>query len=140
MPKTNCDYWQRKIAGNKDRDVAHVFRLRRSGWKVLVVWECELQDEPALSGRLTKLLSEQERMPKTSQTLPKIGWKKFRNRDSYELLTAHHEAQVWFANPVWVCSCKGSVVNISIDYDRRLESAREAKKFVEDQLKATGEV
>ena len=79
-------------------------------------------------------------MHETSQTLPKVTWKKFRNRDSYELLTAHHEAQVWFAHPVWVCSCKGTAVNIPIDYNRRFESARDAKKFIEEQLRAVGEV
>ena len=79
-------------------------------------------------------------MSANQELQPRIGWKKFRNRESYELLTARHEAQVWFANPVWVCSCKGAIVNIPIDYNRRFESAREAKKFIEEKLKASGEI
>ena len=60
MGKAGGDYWQRKIARNKDRDAAHVLSLKRDGWNVLVLWECELRDQSALRGRLTKLLSERK--------------------------------------------------------------------------------
>ena len=43
MGKAGGDYWQRKIARNKDRDAAHVLSLKRDGWNVLVLWECELR-------------------------------------------------------------------------------------------------
>jgi DNA mismatch endonuclease (patch repair protein) len=41
MPTTRRSYWQTKLAANKKRDVAVRNRLRRLGWKVLVVWECQ---------------------------------------------------------------------------------------------------
>ncbi|MBI5520462.1 MAG: DNA mismatch endonuclease Vsr [Desulfovibrio sp.] len=41
-PKTNQDYWREKIARNRNRDVISAMRLVEAGWKVLVVWECEL--------------------------------------------------------------------------------------------------
>jgi DNA mismatch endonuclease (patch repair protein) len=42
VPKTNADYWQRKIARNQLRDARQISRLRRAGWKVKIVWECQL--------------------------------------------------------------------------------------------------
>ena len=54
-PKTNAIYWATKIKRNKDRDRRHVAMLRRQGWKVLVVWECEIK-EPAITTRLRHFL------------------------------------------------------------------------------------
>ena len=50
MPKSRTDYWRPKLDGNKRRDVRNRRALRRMGWKVLVVWECETQ-----KGRIDKL-------------------------------------------------------------------------------------
>jgi DNA mismatch endonuclease (patch repair protein) len=44
-PKTNADYWQKKIKGNQERDKSILKQLRARGWKVLVVWECETKQE-----------------------------------------------------------------------------------------------
>jgi len=52
MPKTNADYWQAKIGRNRARDARHQDELKARGWRALVVWECELADEAALSRRL----------------------------------------------------------------------------------------
>ena len=43
MPKSNVDYWEHKITANVYRDRCDADRIVRLGWKVLVVWECELQ-------------------------------------------------------------------------------------------------
>lgn len=42
-PKTNDDYWRPKIKYNVDRDVNNQKILKEQGWKVLIVWECELK-------------------------------------------------------------------------------------------------
>lgn len=42
LPQTNTVFWKDKILKNKMRDAAIVERLRLLGWKVLIVWECEL--------------------------------------------------------------------------------------------------
>ena len=52
MPKTNAEYWQAKIGRNRARDARHLEELAARGWRALVVWECELSDEPALTQRL----------------------------------------------------------------------------------------
>ncbi len=43
IPKTRIDYWKPKLTGNVERDVKNVRELRRQGWKVLALWECEVQ-------------------------------------------------------------------------------------------------
>lgn len=57
-PKRNADYWRAKIARNKARDMAAQAALQEAGWRVLVIWECEMKDEPALKERLRAWLEE----------------------------------------------------------------------------------
>ncbi|MGO9418949.1 very short patch repair endonuclease [Roseiarcus sp.] len=52
MPKTNTDYWRAKIARNRARDVKTQAALAAMGWRMLVVYECELKDKTALAARL----------------------------------------------------------------------------------------
>ena len=42
-PKSNQDYWIPKIQNNVERDKKNHETLRKQGWNVVVVWECELQ-------------------------------------------------------------------------------------------------
>ena len=42
-PASNQEYWEPKIKRNVERDKANQEALRKAGWKVLVVWECELK-------------------------------------------------------------------------------------------------
>ncbi len=42
-PSSNQDYWQSKILRNVERDEANIVLLKDMGWKVIVVWECELK-------------------------------------------------------------------------------------------------
>jgi DNA mismatch endonuclease (patch repair protein) len=41
-PKSNTGYWGPKFARNVERDAAHLKALRASGWKALVLWECDV--------------------------------------------------------------------------------------------------
>ncbi len=43
LPKTNAQFWKDKIYGNKARDEKHQHELKEMGWKVIVIWECELK-------------------------------------------------------------------------------------------------
>lgn len=51
-PKTNGEFWQKKFQRNTERDKENMEELISQGWQVLVVWECETEDED----RLKKLL------------------------------------------------------------------------------------
>ena len=42
-PKTNAAYWSAKFAGNAERDARNAARLQAEGWRVLVIWKCELK-------------------------------------------------------------------------------------------------
>ena len=44
-PKQNADFWQKKINGNVERDNRNYKTLKDNGWKVIVVWECQLKKE-----------------------------------------------------------------------------------------------
>lgn len=43
MPKTNTDFWRKKILRNKERDREEQQQLAQMGWHVIVVWECKLK-------------------------------------------------------------------------------------------------
>lgn len=51
-PASNTDYWNRKLDRNKERDKQNRRALKRLGWEVLVIWECQLGDDYALRERL----------------------------------------------------------------------------------------
>lgn len=46
-PKSNIDYWKKKINRNTERDRLNAELLSRQGWRVLTVWECQLKKESA---------------------------------------------------------------------------------------------
>lgn len=55
-PKANADYWTAKIARNRARDAKNQAALEADGWRVLILWECELKDETAIARRLEAFL------------------------------------------------------------------------------------
>lgn len=59
-PSTNSEFWAAKLDGNVERDRRAVRALRRTGWRVVTVWECELRDVDRLSSRLRRLLEAHE--------------------------------------------------------------------------------
>jgi DNA mismatch endonuclease (patch repair protein) len=56
IPKTNKKFWQTKRKGNVARDKRNLRRLRREGWKVLVIWECQIRNTEKLVSKLEKFL------------------------------------------------------------------------------------
>lgn len=52
MPATRQDYWIPKFKRTVERDKRNQKELRRLGWNVIVLWECELKDINQLAGRL----------------------------------------------------------------------------------------
>ncbi|MHC1790057.1 very short patch repair endonuclease [Solidesulfovibrio sp.] len=43
MPASHAAYWERKFQRNVSRDAANKAKLEQMGWRVLIVWECELR-------------------------------------------------------------------------------------------------
>lgn len=56
LPKTRTDFWAAKLNKNVDRDKRNLLALKELGWKVLTIWECEIDDRERLRERLTDFL------------------------------------------------------------------------------------
>ncbi len=59
-PANNAEYWQKKFARNLARDARVEQELKESGWRVIVVWECELRDMDALAVSLSRRIWGEE--------------------------------------------------------------------------------
>jgi DNA mismatch endonuclease, patch repair protein len=64
LPKSRTDYWTPKLNGNKARDQRNHTSLRHGGWRLLVIWECQLDNPSRLRGRLQRFLLQ----PVTNQS------------------------------------------------------------------------
>jgi DNA mismatch endonuclease (patch repair protein) len=57
VPSSNQGYWTPKLSRNITRDAENEASLRKLGWDVLVVWECELRnDAEAVRKKMNKFL------------------------------------------------------------------------------------
>jgi DNA mismatch endonuclease Vsr len=56
VPKTNAEFWLEKFRRNRERDATAIHALRRLGFRVGVIWECEIRDVERLSGILAEVL------------------------------------------------------------------------------------
>lgn len=45
ISQSNTVYWKAKIERTKQRDQEHIQKLELSGWKVIVIWECEIKQD-----------------------------------------------------------------------------------------------
>ncbi|WP_440412148.1 very short patch repair endonuclease [Neorhizobium petrolearium] len=52
IPRSNPDFWVSKFRVNKERDQRVAAELRRLGWTVEVIWECEAKDPAVLDSVL----------------------------------------------------------------------------------------
>jgi DNA mismatch endonuclease (patch repair protein) len=57
VPATNAKFWKTKRLSNVERDRRNLATLRREGWRVMIVWECETRNLPALAKRIERFLS-----------------------------------------------------------------------------------
>jgi len=57
VPRTRQAYWLPKLARNVERDKTNNRALRRLGWRVLTIWECELAKPKKVSRKLDRFIS-----------------------------------------------------------------------------------
>lgn len=55
-PTSNLEYWRPKLLRNQRRDAVNCSDLKKLGWKVLVVWECQLGNLGRLHSRIERFL------------------------------------------------------------------------------------
>ncbi len=60
MPKSNTEFWQAKFDRNVSNDRKHTRQLRKMGWHVLTVWECELKKPEKVLAKLQRNLTAKE--------------------------------------------------------------------------------
>lgn len=56
LPKSRVEFWKGKLEGNRERDTRKIERLIQDGWRVLVIWECDLKDMNKTAARLIDFL------------------------------------------------------------------------------------
>lgn len=59
LPKSRGEFWLPKLTANAERDARNVRALRRLGWSVLTIWECQLGDTAKLAKRIRRFLDAQ---------------------------------------------------------------------------------
>ena len=69
LPSSNTDKWNAKFKKNAERDSRALADLKRLGWKVLVVWQCQTRDTESLCSQLRRFLHPDP--PGHHQTGPK---------------------------------------------------------------------
>jgi len=52
MPKQNADFWKKKLSRNIERDGEVTKALRRNGWRVIRIWEHELNSVTGVARRI----------------------------------------------------------------------------------------
>ncbi|HEY8380773.1 MAG TPA: very short patch repair endonuclease [Microvirga sp.] len=57
VPKTRTDFWLAKIEANRARDLKAEEALKELGWRVAVVWQCELREPDKVLARLERMLA-----------------------------------------------------------------------------------
>jgi DNA mismatch endonuclease (patch repair protein) len=65
-PKSNKAFWKKKFEQNVSNDRKHVRQLKKLGWKVVLVWTCELKKPEKLVQSLEKSLAAKERKNRKS--------------------------------------------------------------------------
>ncbi|MGA7521463.1 MAG: DNA mismatch endonuclease Vsr [Acidobacteriaceae bacterium] len=55
VPATRADFWAAKRGGNVVRDRRNAAALRKLGWRVIILWECEVRTPETALARLQKL-------------------------------------------------------------------------------------
>lgn len=56
LPKSRQDFWGAKIDRNRERDRENLRRLEDAGWRVLVLWQCELKDLETVKKKLYEFI------------------------------------------------------------------------------------
>jgi DNA mismatch endonuclease (patch repair protein) len=57
-PATNAEFWTNKRLGNAARDKENIKQLKKLGWRVLVVWECQIKRPENIAGKIRKFLEK----------------------------------------------------------------------------------
>lgn len=57
-PKSRLEFWKPKLERNRARDLSNRKALRKLGWRVLVIWECQIEESERLRERIRHFLAD----------------------------------------------------------------------------------
>ena len=60
VPATNQDFWALKRRSNVERDRRNRALLKKAGWRVIEIWECQTRDDAVLNARIAAIIEELE--------------------------------------------------------------------------------
>lgn len=58
LPDTRREFWEKKILGNMNRDKADIDTLKKENWKIITIWQCEINNRIKRKARLETLINE----------------------------------------------------------------------------------
>ena len=58
LPLTNTEFWRKKISENRVRDWKNIETLKKDGWDVIVIWQCEIKNKNNRDKRMELLFGE----------------------------------------------------------------------------------
>jgi DNA mismatch endonuclease, patch repair protein len=61
LPKSRLEFWGPKLQENRARDLRNQRKLRKLGWDLLVIWECQLRDAESIGARVMRFLRGEQR-------------------------------------------------------------------------------
>ncbi|MFF7710746.1 DNA mismatch endonuclease Vsr [Pseudomonas sp. NPDC007930] len=65
-PKTRPEFWNDKFQKNVARDLTNTGSLEAAGWRVIIVWECQLKNDEQTLARLLSMLEQFRQQSVTS--------------------------------------------------------------------------
>ena len=71
-PSSNAEFWSEKFRRNIERDARNIAALQALGWRVGVVWECEILEKPSsfLLHRISRFLNDSQVKILAPENLP----------------------------------------------------------------------
>ncbi len=57
-PKSKLDFWKPKLEGNQRRDKANQKALKKLGWEMIIIWECQLKDVERIAEKIIRFLEQ----------------------------------------------------------------------------------
>jgi len=59
LPKSRLDFWIPKLGANAKRDKKNEAALKKLGWEILVIWECETKNPSFLKSKIKAFLNDE---------------------------------------------------------------------------------
>lgn len=70
MPGTRAAFWRSKFDRNVERDAEATRKLRKFGWRVMIIWECQTKRASVLRGLVKRIVAPGERQSRPKQAGP----------------------------------------------------------------------